>query len=113
MNRPSEAQISDLLSNFPGSRQFTEQELLYIFIPNFNLPSGVAPSPIDVLLCPMEHAGYKSRLYFAQQVAGSREGRNWNGTAHVLGRSWHAFSWETPDGLSPLQMLATHVRALV
>jgi type IV secretory pathway VirB4 component len=113
MDKPTDKQIEDFLANFPDSKQFTEQQLLYLYIPKFQLPEGIQPAQVDILLCPLEHAGYKSRLYFAEKISGLKEARNWNGTTFVLGRSWQAFSWETPAGLTPIQMLASHVRALI
>lgn len=111
VSKPTDQQIEEFLAKLPGSKQHNEQGLLYLYIPKFQLPEDISPSQVDVLLCPQEHANYKSRLYFGEKPTLKLE-RNWNGTTCVLGRSWYAFSWETPAGLTPLQMLSTHVRAL-
>jgi hypothetical protein len=110
--KPTEKEIGDFLARFPGSKQHTEQQLLWLYIPKFQLPEGISPTQVEILLCPQAQGSYKSRLYFAEKLSGQKQQRNWNGTAHVLGKSWYTFSWETPDGLTLFQMLSTHVRAL-
>jgi len=66
---------------------------------------------VDLLLCPAEHAGYQTRLFFDRKV----EGVNGNWSQHCIAdRGWWALSWQ---GVSPTlsfrEMICAHLRALL
>lgn len=84
----------------------------FYLLKNVLLPRGCVPAESDLLLCAGPRDGYSCRLFFAQQVR-AREGRNWNGGVHLFDRTWHAFSWQFEDnGLTLVQKVSTHLRAL-
>jgi len=109
-------EIEELKCFSPGLSACEEGGVTFLLLPNFELPAGCAPSSMDILLCPSERDGYKSRLFFAERVQPSeRPGRkalNWNGSVRIAERKWHAYSWQTRDGLRLAQMVATHLKAL-
>ena len=39
--------------------------------------------------------------------------KNWNASIHILGQTWHAFSWQAKEKVSLTQMVARLLRALV
>lgn len=89
-----------------------ESGIVWVRIKGLKLPTGCAPSVADVLLCPTQFQGYESRLFFSQQIE-FRQGRSWNGSVHVLGANWVAFSWRvTSAGKRLAQLLAEHLAAL-
>jgi hypothetical protein len=65
----------------------------YFLLEGLILPEGCTPSPVDALLCPTPRDSYQARLYFPHQVQGHYP-RNWNGSAHICGRNWVAYSWQ-------------------
>src|SRR5271156_1694916 len=79
-------------------------------IPNVTLPDGCTPSPTTLLLRPSPVGDYAYRLYFAEKVKTPKD-KNWNASDHILGRTWHAFSWQAKEKVSLTQMVARLLRA--
>lgn len=105
-------ELSELQWQFTGVRQCQEGGTTFYFIPGLRMPSGCTPEQTDVLLCPTPRDGYPSRLFFAARVQGPVS-QNWNGESHILGRQWNAFSWTDIQGLSLIDLVLAHVRALL
>lgn len=106
-------EMAELQRLSPGARELIEAGLRYVFMPQLRLPEGVAPEIVDGLLCLDSRDGYPTRLFFSQQVAVGGKGLNWNGTAHIAGRNWHAYSWKDVNGsLRPMQVFLGHLDAL-
>lgn len=65
---------------------------------------------VDLLLCPAEHSGYQTRLFFDRPFP--QRAANW--TVHtLLGRSWHTFSWNGVAANQPWeQILLAHLAVL-
>jgi hypothetical protein len=104
-------QIEELKQLCPGARQYEEGGIPYFFLPQLRLPDGCSPAQLDALLCPTVHHGYTSRLFFEQAIS-SRQSQNWNTTARIMERNWHAISWQIPQtNLRLAQMIAVHLRA--
>lgn len=105
-------QIDELRAQFSDVRFADEGGVPYFLLSNVALPAGCSPSHVDALLCPVPHSGYPSRLFLSSQVT-SRESRNWNATARICDRNWHAISWSVPESatLRLLQLVMEHLRA--
>ncbi len=104
-------QIEEMKSLWPEARKYEESGILYFFLPQLRLPDGCSPSQVDALLCPTNHSGYTSRLFF-EQVITSPQPRNWTTTARIMERNWHAISWQYPEtNLRLAQMVGVHLRA--
>jgi len=112
MNFPQE-QIDELKVVFPGVSHAMEGGKDYFLIENLLLPEPSSPRSLDVLFCPTQVQGYNSRLYFSAQVQTGKS-LNWNGqNTFILGRQWHAFSWQLPQTERRLvQMVAMHLKGL-
>jgi hypothetical protein len=108
----TETEIAELAGHFPGCIQAEEAEVVYFRIPAVELPDGCTPSPMTLLLRPSPIGEYGYRLFFAQRV-NTPSPRNWNASAHILGATWHAFSWQAKERVTLLQMVARILRALV
>lgn len=94
----------------PGARRVEEGGLRYVYLPQLHMPDGCAPSTVDCLLCLDPVNGYPSRLFFAEQVTKAGVSLNWNGTTHILGRNWVAYSWNyVPTNQHPIGVLACHL----
>ncbi len=94
-------------------RECTEAGLRLIYLGGLRLPNDCTPATLDSLLCLSEHGGYPTRLFFAQQVSAPGKSPNWNGTSHLLGRNWVAFSWNYISAAQrPMQALLGHLDAL-
>jgi hypothetical protein len=104
-------QVRELAVRFPGSEQAEEVAVTYYRIPNVTLPDGCTPSPMTLLLRPSPIGGYAYRLFFAEVVQ-TPQPKNWNASVHILGRTWHAFSWQAKEPLTLTQMVARLLRAL-
>jgi hypothetical protein len=88
--------------------------LEYVLMTGLQLP-GCRPVEIDALLCLGDRGeGYPTRLFFAQEVQPPRPyALNWNTrNVHILGRSWCAYSWKVPQGLSVVETLNEHLKPL-
>jgi hypothetical protein len=96
---------------FPGTERAEEAGVTYFRIPEVTLPDGCSPSPMTLLLCPSPAGGYEYRLFFAEQVR-TPCAKNWNGSIHILGQTWHAFSWQAKEKVTLTQMVARLLRAL-
>ncbi len=102
--------LAELKAVAPGARAFEEGGISYIALPDLKITVANEERVIDALLCPMQHGGYTTRLFFAE--AFPQKGANW--TSHnILSRAWHTWSWnQVPATLSPMQILAAHLKAL-
>ena len=87
-----------------------EGETSYILLRGLLLPDGCNPQQTDALLCPSQRDGYDSRLFFADKITFHRP-PNWTGVAHIVGRTWHVYSWRIPPNLRLAQMVAMHLKA--
>jgi hypothetical protein len=107
----SDEQVRELAARFPGTEQAKDRGIDYFRIPDVTLPDGCGPSPMTLLLRPSEHGGYQYRLFFSEQVQTPAK-KNWNGSVHILGQTWHAFSWQAKEEVTLVQMVARLLRAL-
>jgi hypothetical protein len=97
----------------PGARRLNEGGLRYVHLPGLQLPAGCRPAATDCLLCLDAVNGYPSRLYFAERVTKEGKALNWNGDVHILGRAWHAYSWNyVSSDQSEVGILSDHLAAL-
>jgi len=94
----------------PAARILSEGGITYISLPDLRFQSGNQTIAREALLCPQQHGGYMTRLFFHQPVPG--KGNNW--TLHqILGRTWHTWSWNNVEASLPVaDILANHLRAL-
>lgn len=76
---------------YPEAKVLTEGGLEFIHIPKLKLPGSNNPSEIEALLCPQMRDGYATRLFLSAPIAG--KGNNWT-THHILGKTWHSWSWQ-------------------
>ncbi|HLK15191.1 MAG TPA: hypothetical protein VKT78_10325 [Fimbriimonadaceae bacterium] len=86
----------------------------YVLMVGLHLP-GCRPAECDALLCLGDRGeGYPTRLFFAQEITPPKPyNLNWNARGvHILGRSWYAYSWKVPAGLSVQETLQQHLRPL-
>lgn len=105
-------QVAELVRLFPRAEQAVEGAVIYILLPDLELPAGCAPSRVDALLCPTARDGYASRLYYAQQITGGPP-QNWHVQGiRILERNWFAFSWKMREGLRLTQMVLAHLNGL-
>jgi hypothetical protein len=111
MNYPDD-QVRELADRFPDTSQAEEGNVTYFRIPDVTLPDGCSPSRMTLLLCPSPVGGYAYRLFFAEKVKTPKE-KNWNASVHILGQTWHAFSWQATEQVRLTQMAARLLRALV
>jgi hypothetical protein len=90
-----------------------EANVKLYFLKNLRLPATCDPESCDALLCPTQHNGYPSRLYFATEIKGSFP-RNWNFNGRILEQNWRAFSFTVlTEGLSLTDILKAHLTGLV
>ncbi|MFL5241563.1 MAG: hypothetical protein ACJ8FY_05600 [Gemmataceae bacterium] len=108
----SAEEVQELAATFPGTEKAEEASVTYFRIPDVTLPDGCGPSPMTLLLCPSHVGGYDYRLFFAEKVKTPKD-KNWNASNHILGQTWHAFSWQAKEKVSLTQMVARLLRALV
>ena len=92
-----EDQIAELTELFGEVKLHVEGGVPYFFLPQLRLPDGCTPAQVDALFCPTSHHGYTARLFFAERINPPKS-LNWNATARILERNWHAFSWEIKQG---------------
>jgi hypothetical protein len=104
-------EVRELVAWFPGSEHAEEAKVTYFRIPPVTLPDGCSPSPMALLLCPSPIGDYAYRLYFAESVTTPVK-KNWVPSVHILGQTWHAFSWQAKEKVSLTQMVARLLRAL-
>lgn len=107
-----EEQLQELKEIHPNVQIFEEGGHTYIYIPGQKLPSGCSPHVSDVILCPREHSGYTSRLFFKDIIQTPKQ-LNWNGQVFILGQSWHTFSYNGISNMPLLNMVMNHLRGLV
>lgn len=108
-----ENQINDLRSLVPNLQLVQEGGYSYFYIEGLTLPEGCVPKKVNVLLCPTQMQGYQSRLYFSCKIESpASSSRNWNGNLRVIGQNWSAISWQTKSGLTLVEMLSIHLKAL-
>jgi hypothetical protein len=93
-----------------------EANVPYYLISDVGLPEHCNPRVVDVLLCPVEQAGYPSRMYFSQRIdrpphPDPNRRLNWTGVMRVMERNWNVLSWRVGAGINQrlLQMVAAHL----
>jgi hypothetical protein len=94
-----------------------EAGFTYVYLSKLKLPDGCDPAQCDALLCPMSREGYNSRLFFESPIKPVKklntQDLNWNTKGiRILEKNWDAYSWKTPEGLTLVQMIALHLKAL-
>ncbi|MDD2300487.1 MAG: hypothetical protein PHU69_12730 [Fermentimonas sp.] len=107
-----EEQFQALKETCTNAQVFEESGYTYIYIPDQKMPPGCKPPVSDVILCPQEHSGYTSRLFFKDIIQTPKQ-LNWNGQAFILGQQWHAFSFNNVANMPLLNMVINHLRGLV
>jgi hypothetical protein len=109
----SPEQVSELKQMFASVAVTEEAGVPFLFFENVLLPDGCTPNRVDLLLCPVQHNGYPTRLYFSQRIS-SPKPPNWNGEFRICDRRWFAYSWNIPNGINLRlsQMVLEHMRAL-
>ena len=109
MDYPDE-QITALKRYCQRLSSFEELGTTFFKLDGLRLPAGCDPAVCDALLCPVEHAGYPSRLYFSGPVT-SPYTKNWNATNERIGENnWFAFSWKVDLPNARLdQLLLAHL----
>lgn len=86
-------EIDELDRLWPGVAAVEEQDRQYFVIPGVRITG--APSPVTLLLCPVERDGYPCRVFFSSPV-GSPRGTSWS-ALQIIERTWHGFSWRLDD----------------
>lgn len=106
-------QIAELKQLAPNAARCSEGGLIYILLPQLELPDGCTPHKADALLCPTPRDGYNSRLFF-DRVVTSRQGLNWHmQNVRIAERNWSVFSWRVNrQDLRLAQIVGEHLRAL-
>jgi hypothetical protein len=94
----------------PDARIMPEGNLGLIFLPAQSIEVASERHTADLLLCPHEHSGYQTRLFFDRPFV--QRAANW--THHTLiGRGWHTFSWNGVPADQPWdQILLAHLAVL-
>ena len=81
-----------------------------VLLPQFTFQSTGRSIRMDLLLYPITHSGYPTRLFFEREVEG--RGANWK-PHHVIGRQWWACSWRDVEAnMGWTSMLCAHLRAV-
>ena len=104
-------QLNKFRKYFPDSKVHEHAGAPYIFIPGLRLPAGCTPAFADALLCPVKVDYCPSRLYLDRLIEGNFKKRNWNGNVVILGRNWHAVSWDNQGETDIVQLLLNHLNA--
>jgi len=107
-------EIAELKALCPEAAEGKEGSTTVLVLPSLSLPSGCVPPVVDALLWPGMRDNYPSRLYLSQKVVKPGAAQpNWNSSARILERNWHAYSWNlNRTDLRPVQMVAEHLRGL-
>jgi hypothetical protein len=102
--------LSALQKFYPTAEALMEGGQLMAHLPGMKIDTPGGTLEINALLCPHEHSGYRTRLFFDRQI-GSPRPLNW--TSHSLGgKSWWTWSWQDVGAELPwIEMLANHLRA--
>lgn len=108
----SDEESRELGDRFPGTAQAEEAKVIYFRIPDVTMPDGCSPSKVTLLLRPSPIGGYEYRLYFSEKID-TPTPKNWGESVHILGQTWHAFSWQAKEKVTLTQMVARLLRALV
>jgi hypothetical protein len=101
-----QTQFDELKKHFPNAKEF-EEGYEYILLPALSLPNGEI---MDVLLCPQLREGYHSRLFFADKFELNEE-KPWS-QFYIGDKNWYAYSWQPPTGLTLVQMIGNHLKAV-
>ena len=107
----SQKEIDDLKTVAPELKMIQEGGYTYFYINELKLPDNCSPKIVEALLCPTDHGGYPCRLFFSSKISGCPQ-RNWNGQLRAIGKNWFAISWRTRTGLTLIEMLSIHLKAL-
>lgn len=105
--------IEGLRTFSPNVAVMPECGINYIYIPDLSVRTNQGCHVVDALLCPQAHpTGYVTRLFLSKALPGCGQSNNW-GAFRILEREWHSWSWQNvPATLTPVQILAAHLRAL-
>jgi hypothetical protein len=106
----SEAAFDGLKAMHQAAVLLKEGGQAVAYLPAFGFTAAGAACRMDLLLVPVAHSGYVTRLFFERQIPG--RGSNWK-QHRVAERNWWAPSWNhVPANLSWTQMLLAHLRAV-
>lgn len=106
-------QVEELKAAFVGVEWAVDGQLSYIRIPELKLGAHCTPAVTEALLCPSPRDGYATRLFYAHVIAGAVSVANWT-KHHILGRDWHAYSWQgVAASLRLMQMVLAHASPLL
>ncbi len=115
MDRP-QSEVEELKRVYPRTLVGQETNVSYYLVAGISLPDHCNPRVVDGLLCPVEQAGYPSRMYFSQRVdrpphPDPNKRLNWTGMIRIMERNWNVLSWRVAAGVNQrlLQMVAAHI----
>ena len=110
----SDDKINGIREIYPNAQTMAEAGIDFIYIPAITISTSKGQRTLNALLCPMAHpTGYMTRLFLSEPCEGCGQSANWN-TFRILERQWHSWSWQNvPASLTPAQILAAHLRALL
>jgi hypothetical protein len=104
------AQLETLRHLSTTATVMSEAGIKYVYLPGLKVTVAGVVRELDALLCPMQHGGYTTRLFLSAPIP--ERGKNWTAFT-ILGRTWHACSWNNvPASLPLLQILRAHLEAM-
>jgi hypothetical protein len=106
--------LAELEEACPGAKRMAEGGKEYIYLPTLTIRRGKTVFTLEGLLTLSEAAPYPTRLFLSQPIpnAAGFPPLNWHHQVHVMGRTWHTWSWKdvTADA-SLLEILRAHLGA--
>ena len=105
-----EAVIADLMDLCADAQLIDERGGTVAYLPSFAFDSGGATITQDLLFVPADIASYpSSRLFYEHPVAG--RGNNWS-THNLIGRVWHAPSYQVDTSRGWRDQILQHLQAV-
>lgn len=102
--------IDELKASFPEATVSREAGSSYILFPQLKATFAGEVRCMDVLLCPIAHSGYTTRLFLSEPI--HARGQNWS-EHFILGKKWHTPSFNNvPETLPLKEILMAHLRPL-
>lgn len=110
MNQFPEEQVQALKAYSMALSYFEDGGHPFFRMDSIELPEGCSPASVNAVLQPREGDGYRSRVFFSQQVQ-SRYPRNWNTQKRMNEENWYAFSWNfDPSSMTLEQIFLEHLK---